>query len=187
MRELDSIAKSRKVPCCMVLDSDGTVLYVNEAVDGVIPLVPKEAGNGGTDRGAVVVPEEIRRLFVGKVEAGPEVFPATVSIICSQGIVYAVQVFPIMRPEDPDDSLFMLMAQPVVEHRHVNFSAIKDEFNLSKKELQVLESICHGLSNREIGDKLFISEYTVKDHVKNLMQKFGASSRTEVLSLLNGR
>jgi DNA-binding NarL/FixJ family response regulator len=46
-----------------------------------------------------------------------------------------------------------------------------DEFNLSERETDILRLICAGLSNQEIGDKLFISKRTVDKHRANILSK----------------
>jgi DNA-binding NarL/FixJ family response regulator len=53
------------------------------------------------------------------------------------------------------------------------------ELGLSERETVVLEAVARGLSNREIGRELWISEQTVKFHLRNLYRKLGVSSRTE--------
>ena len=50
---------------------------------------------------------------------------------------------------------------------------------LSEREADVLQAIAQGLSNREIGVQLWISEQTVKFHLRNIYRKLGLSSRTE--------
>ena len=50
---------------------------------------------------------------------------------------------------------------------------------LSDREGVVLEAVARGLSNREIGRQLWISEQTVKFHLRNIYRKLGISSRTE--------
>ena len=49
---------------------------------------------------------------------------------------------------------------------------------LSERELQVLRLIAAGASNRDIADRLFISENTVKNHVRRILEKTGTRSRT---------
>lgn len=46
-------------------------------------------------------------------------------------------------------------------------------------EREVLQLMAQGLSNREIGEKLFISEKTVKNHVTNILQKLNVADRTQ--------
>ena len=49
---------------------------------------------------------------------------------------------------------------------------------LSRREREVYELVCEGLSNREIARRLFISEATVKAHVHHVFDKLGIRSRT---------
>ncbi len=50
---------------------------------------------------------------------------------------------------------------------------------LTERETEVLRHLARGKSNKEIANSLFISETTVKTHVKNIMQKLGVPSRTQ--------
>jgi DNA-binding NarL/FixJ family response regulator len=52
---------------------------------------------------------------------------------------------------------------------------------LTERELKVLQLLARGLSNRDIGGRLYISETTVKFHVRNIMRKLGAASRAEAV------
>jgi DNA-binding NarL/FixJ family response regulator len=56
-----------------------------------------------------------------------------------------------------------------------------EELGISKREHEVLIEISKGLSNKEIGDKLFVSESTVKTHVSNLLVKLDAKRRTQAI------
>ena len=55
--------------------------------------------------------------------------------------------------------------------------------SLTPREEQILEGIAQGLSNREIGDKLHISEKTVKNYVTNILQKLQVRNRVEAAML----
>ena len=55
----------------------------------------------------------------------------------------------------------------------------KEEFGLSRRELEVLALIAEGITNREIGERLFISQKTVAVHIGNILSKLGASGRVE--------
>ncbi len=51
--------------------------------------------------------------------------------------------------------------------------------DLTARELEVLEQIVRGKSNKEIGSQLNISEATVKSHINNILSKLGVSDRTQ--------
>ena len=51
---------------------------------------------------------------------------------------------------------------------------------LSDREREIVQLVASGLRNREIGEKLFISEQTVKNHLHNIFEKLGVSDRLEL-------
>ena len=53
---------------------------------------------------------------------------------------------------------------------------------LSEREINVLKLLAQGKSNKEIGSALFISEGTVKSHLKRIFRKLGVMSRTEAIA-----
>ena len=59
---------------------------------------------------------------------------------------------------------------------------IKD-LDISEREYEVLQWIHKGLSNKEIGEKLFLSESTIKTHVSNLLVKLNAKRRTQAIQI----
>jgi DNA-binding NarL/FixJ family response regulator len=54
---------------------------------------------------------------------------------------------------------------------------------LSPREQDVLLMISKGLTNKEIGHVLFISQFTVRNHVNHILEKLGATDRTEAVSI----
>jgi DNA-binding NarL/FixJ family response regulator len=55
--------------------------------------------------------------------------------------------------------------------------------DLTPREIEVLKHIAGGNRNRDIADKLFITEETVKVHIKHIMEKLGASDRTQAVAI----
>jgi len=55
--------------------------------------------------------------------------------------------------------------------------------DLTAREIEVLSKIAGGNRNRDIAEKLFITEETVKVHVKHIMDKLGASDRTQAVAI----
>ncbi len=57
------------------------------------------------------------------------------------------------------------------------------ELGLTKRELEILELIAAGLSNKEIAEKSFVSENTVKTHLSRVFDKLGAKRRTQAVQI----
>lgn len=54
---------------------------------------------------------------------------------------------------------------------------------LSEREIEILQQVAEGNRNKDIADKLFISEGTVKVHLKHIMGKLGANDRTQAITI----
>jgi DNA-binding NarL/FixJ family response regulator len=63
-----------------------------------------------------------------------------------------------------------------------------DDLGLTEKEVSVLEAVARGLSNKQIAREAWVSEQTVKFHLKNIFRKLDVTSRTEAVhyALRNG-
>jgi two-component system, NarL family, response regulator LiaR len=57
------------------------------------------------------------------------------------------------------------------------------ELAITRRELEILELIASGMSNREISEKLFVSENTVKTHSSRLFDKLSAKRRTQAVQI----
>lgn len=58
-----------------------------------------------------------------------------------------------------------------------------EALGITPRELEVLHLIAEGLSTREMADRLFVSENTVKTHTSRVLDKLGASRRTQAVQL----
>ena len=67
------------------------------------------------------------------------------------------------------------IASQLLEH-------LSDE-GLTGREVEVLREVADGNRNREIAERLFISEETVKVHIKHIMEKLGAADRTQAVAI----
>lgn len=97
----------------------------------------------------------------------------TVSLTC----------FPLVHPQQAAGASIVLI---MWRGRNLNEEAIalaRKRFNLTAREVAVLEYLTKGWTNKEIARELHIVEQTVKDHVKNIMQKTHSKTRTGLVSL----
>jgi NarL family two-component system response regulator LiaR len=69
----------------------------------------------------------------------------------------------------------------------VRNTAQLEHLGITGRELEILELIAEGLSNREIAQRAFVSENTVKTHSKRLFDKLGARRRTQAVQFAKER
>jgi DNA-binding CsgD family transcriptional regulator len=82
-----------------------------------------------------------------------------------------------------DRTLAPVSASPDPEPTRALGQTFKEDFGISKREQEVIQLICRGLTNQEIADTLFISLKTVKDHNYRIFQKTGVRNRVELVQL----
>ena len=74
------------------------------------------------------------------------------------------------------------VAQPVDQPFTLNEKR-RQELGITPRELEILELLAAGMSNREIAGKLYVSENTVKTHCSRAFDKLGAKRRTQAVQL----
>ena len=70
-----------------------------------------------------------------------------------------------------------LIARIAAAGAPITASPLPDD--LSPREVQILGQVAQGLSNREIGEAMVISQHTVANHVRSILRKTGCANRTE--------
>jgi DNA-binding NarL/FixJ family response regulator len=75
------------------------------------------------------------------------------------------------------DSLFSQIVDHAVRE---GTSTIKEAVRMTKREREVIELLCEGMSNKEIGQKIHVSTYTIKSHIHNIMEKLALHTRLEI-------
>lgn len=61
---------------------------------------------------------------------------------------------------------------------------VTNEYRLTKREVDIVRCVCQGMTNDEIGEKLYISRFTVETHLKNIFDKTRVKHRAGLASLL---
>jgi len=123
------------------------------------------------------VATRILKEFARTTIAGPGVGPVNPpSGHVSPASPAALRDLPIQMPQD--GNLDWNLRQTRIA------SAIDALDALSSREEEVLELVAQRLTNKEIASKLVISEYTVKNHLRNILAKLHLSSRTQAARLL---
>lgn len=68
-----------------------------------------------------------------------------------------------------------------------SLSVLFERYDLTKRELEILDQLCHGKTNTQIADTLYISESTVKTHISHAYRKLGVKNRTEAVCLVKNQ
>ncbi|MFN3848608.1 MAG: response regulator [Spirosomataceae bacterium] len=87
-----------------------------------------------------------------------------------------------MSPVVAMKTLEMLRNQQVVEQK-IETVQSTDTFNLSKREVEILEKIVNGLNYNQIAEQLFISSKTARKHIENIYQKLHVHSKLEAVQI----
>jgi two-component system, NarL family, response regulator LiaR len=65
----------------------------------------------------------------------------------------------------------------------VRDEARQEKLGITRRELEILELIAEGLSNKEIASRVYVSENTVKTHAASVFEKLNARRRTQAVQL----
>jgi DNA-binding CsgD family transcriptional regulator len=84
---------------------------------------------------------------------------------------------------DMEMTLYERAAEPRTDHNELK-QAIKELSLLSAREQEVIALVAEGRSNREIAEKLIISEHTVKNHMTSIFNKMGVSDRSHLIAMV---
>lgn len=87
-----------------------------------------------------------------------------------------------MSPIIAAKTLDILRSQAMDKEKSVSYPS-PESFNLSKREIEILEKIAAGLSYTQIADQLFISAKTTRKHTENIYQKLHVHSKLEAVQL----
>ncbi len=83
----------------------------------------------------------------------------------------------------PTSKSLLILIENLSEHQRTEV-AVDDAYKLSSRERAVINFLTLGMTNRQIADRLRLSEHTIKDHLKRIMRKTHVRTRTGVLARL---
>jgi DNA-binding CsgD family transcriptional regulator len=86
------------------------------------------------------------------------------------------------KAENHNAKFFMVIIEKFSHARGMDLARAKEVFHLSSREIEVAKLVLRGCSNKDMAEKLFVSEYTIKDHLKHIMKKMGVATRAKIMS-----
>ena len=186
MTHITGIIRQRATPGVLVVDLEGRMVFSNERAMDLLATFSLAETNPRE------LPAPVHQVFQQVRQNGGE---ATLTLLFPapdhSGLIGAVmppcslRAFPLGIPgSDAAPTHIMVLLDRIVEKHQLDIEKARTTFQLSKREAEVLNLIGLGFTNKKIAESLYISEHTVKDHIKNLMKKLGTTSRGEVVASL---
>lgn len=174
-RRLESAADAASTPV-LLMRASGAVLYANAAATALLsprgsaPFVVTDGGrevplHGFLQRLASSAPAGTRRR---EALGDGRLFEASIARFTDEEEEVAVLTLRLLSMLSPEDVRTRL-----------------EERGVSGREAEVVGAVLEGLRNAEIARRLFITEWTVKDHLKHVFLKLGVSSRGGLLRALD--
>ena len=74
----------------------------------------------------------------------------------------------------PDVASQMILKSSIIKNKDI------ERYRLSEKEINIIEGIARGLSDKEIAEELFLSEGTIKNNITSILSKLELRDRTQI-------
>jgi DNA-binding CsgD family transcriptional regulator len=141
------------------------------------------------DKGELTVPSYIIKdcsdlLTLLETEEQPILWPKKRIVSAESGKKFRIECSLIWKADQISSTPnFMINLSGLSDEEKLE-TALQTRFNLSRRELDIIYCITRGLSDDEIGNKLYISRQTVHTHIKKIYKKLGAKSRVELYRIV---
>jgi DNA-binding CsgD family transcriptional regulator len=163
-----SVLQTAEQKGVVVCDAHGRVLYCNTIARDL--CVSLGQGDGGQRLIAEVSPDAGVASFVGYALGSPDILAERCNLgVVSREVTLDQGSVGRLITLEPRDALGKRWDEP-----------LKERFALTDREIEVLNRLIAGGSNREISHALFIAECTVKKHIQSISAKVGARTRTSI-------
>lgn len=157
----------------LIFDEQLNVIYTNAKIKEMMALfAEKQISSAG-----------FLHDIIGKV--GEKWDQGVLKHLISPGLnEFTVSINPISLLVDKQTFMLSLIPENVYKKK-MSEQKISNEYGLSKRELEIIPLVLKGFSNEEIGKELFITEHTVKTHIRNIFKKFKVNNRTSLCYKIN--
>lgn len=189
-RDLRTIVASRKSPGIVILNGLGEMMHLNDTAWTLLSLIRQHAPvstNGLVPEVIMDLCHELDSKIVGRGAAPPHARLETTTLVMTVdgGVLLRALALEGTNDLPSQGRRFLVMLEQVAEREVVNASG-RERFGLTDREWEVAQVLTQGLTNKEIGNALGITEPTVKAHIKHIMEKMKCTTRTAIVSCLAG-
>ena len=185
------IIAQRAAPGILIFNLQSKLVYVNPEAHTI--LSSSNRPTSSKQNGHHFIPQEIhqlcnrlkQRLKTTDNNGRMDSSVSAVTVRHSPPIIYALRGMFFQDHEQIGNhgaKFFMVIIEKFSHARGMDLSKAKELFHLSSREIEVAKLVLRGYSNKDMAEKLFVSEYTIKDHLKHIMKKMGVATRAKIMS-----
>ena len=190
IHDLHSLIESRKSPGIVILNGPGEVLHLNDPAWEILTLLRQQGSTPETalmPKAITELCEELHTKLKGQAPASTGRRLETMRLMgtSGEGILLRASSFEGGADSPIERRRFLIVLEHITEQA-VKPGDAKERFGLTHRECEIGHALTKGLTNKEIGNALGITEPTVKAHVKHIMEKMKCTTRTAIVSQLVG-
>ena len=197
--DLLEVTNKRSVPGFLILDHRQKPTFVNPVAlrilhnsNGAKPPASERADD-------ITIPVEISKLYENLKKSYHSTFNEPVNQVPSQNILFSTQnetlccrgfliidqtVSSKSKKTSKKPFSIMILIEKISQHHKIDLDNLQERFDLTKRQIEILNHLVRGATNKKIADNLCVSEDTIKGHLKNIMKHLKVTSRTEILSMI---
>jgi DNA-binding CsgD family transcriptional regulator len=191
--KLTDILRKRQRPLLMLINRDAELLYSSEPLESasndksstftrrLIEEALVEAQRLFKQQQIQPVTSIVRQLIVNKPGE-------RCALIVLGNEFFCLRLFSLQNRDGERGELYTALLEPISKPggEGVDLNRMKGLFRLSKREIDVLDALMSGDTDKEIAAKLAISVETVRAYLKSIRAKLGAKTRTAIVSIVHG-
>jgi DNA-binding CsgD family transcriptional regulator len=180
-----SIAPDLPYEGILILDRSLTPIYYNDAAHRILSCIHRLDGQHRSF--PYDLPENLhnaaKELLVAVINSPPHRSGTGIDLILSTAN-HAKKVVAHLRAIIHDDHGPKILISINPQKKHLNFDTALRKQSISPRELDLVHLLAEGKKNSEIAEALFISEYTVENHLRSIYRKMDVKNRTALVHKL---
>jgi DNA-binding CsgD family transcriptional regulator len=191
--DLLEIAKKRAAPGVLVVDYSKKPVYLGPGVTQYLDILADSNPQLSDKPAKITIPKEISSLLDRLEESSLQEAPAQTANLAYQTVfipgkknIYCCRGFFLRGQKGAPRTTFhmMVLIEKLSERYDFNLDNLRQQFDLTERQMEIVRLLMKGAGNKEIAQKLYICEDTVKSHMKHIMKRLKVNSRMGILSLI---
>jgi DNA-binding CsgD family transcriptional regulator len=177
-------------PGFLILSSSLKLLYRDHQswkLCGLINRIQQgKAANGVIPHAVLHVCAEVARLMSSAAQSTDLDSLQIKHLISDRRTEILVLAIGLPDAKDPARSEILVLLEEVSRPLEALLRSAKRRFQLTDREVGVIQHLLKGMTNKEIANEMHVTEQTVKEHIKNVMKKSKTLTRTAILLAVSG-